>query len=84
MFKYFNNLYSQCLIFTIIWQLLLSILYLNNLIYNPLIELSDIIPNLFLFIFNTSFSSPLFSFFLLLLIYVLGGLLYFLRNRILH
>ena len=52
MLKKINNIYFQCLLFTLLWQLVLFVLYIANLItYNPLIELSDILPNFFLFYF---------------------------------
>ena len=83
MLKNNYNIYIQSLIFTIIFQLILSILYLNdNIKYNPLIELSDIIPNYFFIFFITIvFSSPLFSLFLILFIYIAGVLLYFFTNQ---
>ena len=79
MFKFSNNIYLQCLFFTLLWQISLSTLYLFNLIYyNPLIELSDIIPNFFfIFFISVIFSSPLFSVVVLFTIYMCGIILYF-------
>ena len=79
MFKLPNNIYLQCLFFTMIWQLSLLTLYLLDLIYyNPLIEWSDIIPNFFFIFFITSlFSSPLFAIILLFIIYIIGIVLYY-------
>ena len=79
MLKKINNIYFQCLLFTLLWQLVLFVLYIANLItYNPLIELSDILPNFFFILFlSLIFLSPLFAFFIILLIYICGVLLYF-------
>ena len=77
--KYKKNIFIQCLFFTFLWQFLLTTLYLTNLItYNPLIELSDIIPNFFfIYLISLFSSSPLFGLILLFLIYIFGVLLYF-------
>ena len=83
MLKNNYNIYVQCLFFTFLWQLILSTLYLIDLInYNPLVEVSDVIPNYF-FIFFTSliFSSPLFSFILIVFLYNSGVLLYFFTRQ---
>lgn len=79
MFKLSNNIFLQSLFFTLIWQLALFTLYLFDLIYfNPLIELSDIIPNFFfIFFISLIFSSPLFSVILVFIIYIIGIILYF-------
>ena len=79
MLKKIDNIYFQCLLFTLLWQLVLFVLYIANLItYNPLIELSDILPNFFFILFlSLIFLSPLFAFFIILLIYICGVLLYF-------
>ena len=83
MIKNTKNIYLQCLFFTCIWQLSLFTLYLANLItYNPLVELSDIAPNFFfIFFLSLIFSSPLFTFILLFLIYSSGVLLYYLTRQ---
>ena len=79
MLKKINNIYFQCLLFTLLWQLVLFVLYIANLItYNPLIELSDILPNFFFILFlSLVFLSPLFAFFIILIIYICGVILYF-------
>lgn len=85
MLKNLYNMYFQCFLFTLVWQIILSILYFVDLItYNPLIEISDILPNyFFIFFISLIFLSPLFSFMLLSLIYFSGGLLYiFTRQNI--
>ena len=81
--KHTKNIYIQCLFFTCIWQVSLFTLYLSNLItYNPLIELSDIVPNFFfIFFLSLIFSSPLFAFILLILIYNSGVLLYYFTRQ---
>ena len=78
-----KNFYFQCFFFTLLWQLTLFVLYLLNFIYyNPLIELSDIIPNfLFIFLISSIFSSPLFSLILILLFYLGGIILYFFTRQ---
>ena len=78
-----KNFYFQCFFFTLLWQLTLFVLYLLNFIYyNPLIELSDIIPNfLFIFLISSIFSSPLFSLILILLFYLGGIILYFFTGQ---
>ena len=83
MFKFSKNIFLQCLFFVLIWQLALFTLYLIDLIYyNPLIELSDIIPNFFFIFFITLlFSSPLFSVILLFIIYIAGVALYFFTRQ---
>ena len=83
MSKNFYNIYVQCFLFTLVWQIILSTLYLADLItYNPLIEISDILPNyFFIFLISLIFLSPLFSLILLSLIYFLGGLLYFFTRQ---
>ena len=56
MLKKIDNIYFQCLLFTLLWQLVLFVLYIANLItYNPLIELSDILPNFFYFFLSLIF-----------------------------
>ena len=79
MVKNSSNIFLQTLFFAIVWQFLLSLLYFNDLIYyNPLIELSDFLPNfLFIFFITLIFSSPLFSFFLISTIYIIGVIVYF-------
>jgi len=79
MLKKIDNIYFQCLLFTLLWQLVLFVLYIANLItYNPLIELSDILPNFFFILFlSLVFLSPLFAFFIILIIYICGVILYF-------
>ena len=83
MFKINYNIYVQCFFYTFLWQLMLLILYKIDLIYyNPLFELSDIIPNyLFIFFLSVIFSSPLFSFILICFLYNSGILLYFLTRQ---
>ena len=81
--KYLKNIYIQCLFVTLIWQLALYPLYLYNLItYNPLIELSDILPNLFfVFFISLLFSSPVFALIILSLIYIFGIVLYYFTRQ---
>ncbi len=81
--KYLKNIYIQCLFVTLIWQLALYPLYLYNFItYNPLIELSDILPNLFfIFFISLLFSSPVFALILLSLIYMSGVVLYYFTRQ---
>lgn len=83
MLKINNNIILQCFFYTFLWQSILSVFYVIDLInYNPLIELSDIIPNYFFIIFTTAiFSSPLFSLILISCIYTLGCLLYFFTKQ---
>lgn len=78
-----KNFYFQCFFFTLLWQLTLFVLYkLNFIYYNPLIELSDIVPNfLFIFIVSSIFLSPLFSLILVSLIYLGGIILYFFTRQ---
>lgn len=78
--RYKKNYLIQSVLFTLLFQILLFILYLFGLIYyNPLFELSDLLTN-FIFIFFSSliFLSPLFSFILIFLIYIVGVFLYYL------
>lgn len=83
MSKFSNNILLQSIFFTFLWQLSLFILYFVDLIhYNPLLELSDILPNFFFIFFVTMlFSSPLFSIILIFILYILGVVLYFFTKQ---